>query len=375
VHGRPVAVVLQRSTYGHEVDSAIGFARFNDPGYVHDAASFQKAASGIDYTFNWFYTDDRDISYFSSGKLPIRAKGVDYDLPRWGDAKYDWQGWLPFRRHVHQTDPPRGYLVSWNNKTAPGFAAADDVWGYGTVYRSLALEDRLKHAIAGGRKVDIAGVTGVMAGAAVVDSRARYTLPWLLKVIGNDPRTRGARAALSSWLADGALRVDRDRDGHYAHEQAIALFDDWWQHGSRSVAYDVLSGRLGSRLAHAVPTLLDDHPRQGLGSSWNGIAFYGYVNKDLRTLLGRHVEQPYRLSYCGRGSLAACRSTLRASLLAAVQRVEKAQGVSSVGALTYDKHQDDIRSETAGAVSVRPIDWQNRPTFQQVVEFTGHRPR
>jgi hypothetical protein len=24
---------------------------------------------------------------------------------------------------------------------------------------------------------------------------------------------------------------------------------------------------------------------------------------------------------------------------------------------------------------VRPIDWQNRPTFQQVVQFTGHRPR
>jgi len=26
-------------------------------------------------------------------------------------------------------------------------------------------------------------------------------------------------------------------------------------------------------------------------------------------------------------------------------------------------------------VGVRAIDWQNRPTFQQVVSFTGHRPR
>jgi len=375
VHGRPVAVVLQRSTYGHEVDSAIGFARFNNPSYVHDAASFQKAANGIDYTFNWFYTDNRDISYFSSGRLPVRARGVDYDLPRWGDAKYDWQGWLPFTRHVHQTNPPRGYLVSWNNKTAPGFAAADDVWGYGTVYRSLALEDRLKHDIAGGKKVNLMQVTGVMAGAAVVDSRARYTLPWLLKAIGNDPKTKGARAALSQWLSDGALRVDRDRDGHYADEQAIAIFDSWYQSGRTSVAYALLRGRLGDRLAHAVPTLLDDHPRLGGGSSWNGIAFYGYINKDLRSLLGGHVTQPYRYSYCGAGSLSACRTTLRASLLAAVQRVEKAQGVSTVSAIRYDKTQDDIRSSTAGAVSVRPIDWQNRPTFQQVVEFTGHRPR
>ncbi len=375
VHGKPVAIVTQRSTYGHEVDSAIGFARFNDPGYVHDAASFQRAAGAIDYTFNWFYTDDRDISYFSSGLLPVRSRYVDYDLPHWGRKKYDWQGWLPFARHVHQTDPPRGYLVSWNNKTAPGFAAADDVWGYGSVYRSLALEDRLKKRIAGGRKVDIADVTAVMAGAATADSRARYTLPWLLKVIGHDRSTAAARKVLAGWLHAGAPRVDRDRDGHYAHEQAIALFDDWWQHGRKSVAYDVMKGRLGSRLAHQLPTLLDDHPRQGVGSSWNGIAWYGYLNKDLRTLLGRRVAQPYRYGYCGGGRLSACRRTLRASLRSAVARVLREQGVDSVRKLTYDKTQDDIRSATAGVVGVRPIDWQNRPTFQQVVELTGHRPR
>ncbi len=51
------------------------------------------------------------------------------------------------------------------------------------------------------------------------------------------------------------------------------------------------------------------------------------------------------------------------------------EGVTSVQQLTYDKTQDDIRSATAGVVGVRPIDWQNRPTFQQVVAFTGHRPR
>jgi acyl-homoserine lactone acylase PvdQ len=375
VHGRPVAIVLQRSTYGREVDSVEGFAELNDPGYVHDAASFQRAASHIDYTFNWFYTDDKDISYFSSGRLPIRSRYVDYDLPHWAGRRYDWQGWLPFRRHVHQTDPKRGYLVSWNNKTAPGFAAADDVWGYGSVYRSLALEDGLKRAVAGGRKLGIADVVGIMSRAATEDSRARYTLPWLLKVIGNDPRTRAARSVLRAWLADGTARVDRDRDGHYAHQQAIAIFDTWWQSGSHSVAYDVLKGRLGSTLTHQLPQPVDDHPRQGRGSSWNGVAWYGYVNKDLRDLLGAHVRQPYRFGYCGDGSLARCRTTLRASLRAAVARVEKAQGVHSVAALTYDKSQDDIRSVTSGAVGVRPIDWQNRPTFQQVVELTGHRPR
>jgi hypothetical protein len=46
-----------------------------------------------------------------------------------------------------------------------------------------------------------------------------------------------------------------------------------------------------------------------------------------------------------------------------------------VAELTYDKHIDDIRSVTAGVIGVRDIDWQNRPTFQQVVSFAGHRPR
>src|SRR5205085_1605289 len=39
----PVAVVTQRSTYGHEADSAIGFARINDPSYTHNATDFHHA--------------------------------------------------------------------------------------------------------------------------------------------------------------------------------------------------------------------------------------------------------------------------------------------------------------------------------------------
>jgi acyl-homoserine lactone acylase PvdQ len=375
VDGRPVAIALQRSTYGHEVDSVAGFARLNDPGFVHDAQSFEQAVSGIDYTFNWFYADDRDIAYFSSGQLPVRDSEVDYDLPRWGAPTYDWHGWLPQDRHPQQVNPPSGHLVSWNNKTAPGFSAADGVYGYGPVYRSLALSDRIERATAGGDRVGVARVAGIVQDAATVDSRARYTLPMLLRVLGDDPQTSAARDLLRAWLADGAHRVDRDRDGHYAHEAAIALFDAWWQDGDESLAYDVLSGRLGADLVRRLPEHLDNHPRLGVGSAWNDVGWYGYVSKDLRAVLGRDVAGAYSTGYCGGGDLAACRAELRASLRAAVDRVTAEQGVSSVRDLTYDKREDAIRSVTAGTVAVRPIDWQNRPTFQQVVAFTGHRPR
>jgi len=372
VGGKPVALVIQRSTYGHEIDSVLGFSEFNDPGFVHSARSFQKAASDIDYTFNWFYADSKDISYYSSGLLPKRSAKVEPDLPHWAGRKYDWKGWLSDRLHAQETDPKRGYLVSWNNKPAPDFSAADDNWSYGAVYRSLALEKRLVARIKGKKKIDLPGMVGVMAGGATADSRAAYTLKWLLKVIGKDKKTAAARSLLTSWLKAGAPRVDRDRNGSYEYQAAIALFDAWWEGGSQSVAYDAMSARLGP-LVRQLPQLLDDHPRLGQGSSFNGVAWYGYLSKDLRSVLGKHVTGPYSTGYCGKGSLRACRTILRASLAAAVARVLQRQGTSSVGQLTYDKSEDDIRSNTAGVVGVRPIDWQNRPTFQQVVSFFGHR--
>jgi hypothetical protein len=98
------------------------------------------------------------------------------------------------------------------------------------------------------------------------------------------------------------------------------------------------------------------------------------VVKDLDRVRG---EDPGAWSqpYCGGGDLATCQADLRASLREAVGRVLAEQGVASVDELTYDKHIDDIRSTTAGVVGVRDIDWQNRPTFQQVVNFEAHRPR
>jgi acyl-homoserine lactone acylase PvdQ len=377
VHGVPVALVHQRSTYGREVDSVIGFERLGNPGHTKDAASFTTAASAIDYTFNWFYADNKDIAYFSSGRLPIRAAGVDQNLPRWGDAAYDWQGWLAASRHPQQVDPPSGYLVSWNNKQAPGFTAADDQWGYGPVYRSLAISDRVG-ALARAGGATTPKLVAAVQDAATVDSRAAYTLPHLLDVVGNDPATAGAVALLRGWLQRGAHRIDADRNGSYDDQAAVALFDAWWQSTDsagteHAVAKDVLRGTLGG-LVDALPQKLDDHPRQGIGSSWNGVAWYGYVAKDLGRLTGQSQPGAWSRAYCGGGSLATCRADLRASLKAAVSRVLAQQQVSSVDRLTYDKHLDDIRSVAAGVVGVRDIDWQNRPTFQQVVSFAGHRP-
>src|SRR5436190_2121206 len=91
IRGKPVIYTRLRTTYGHETDSGLGFSYFNDPGKVHDARSFQQAASLIGYTFNWFYVDSRKIAYFNSGYNPVRAPRTDTDLPVM--ASREWRGW------------------------------------------------------------------------------------------------------------------------------------------------------------------------------------------------------------------------------------------------------------------------------------------
>ncbi|HVU73881.1 MAG TPA: penicillin acylase family protein [Mycobacteriales bacterium] len=372
-HVFPVAVVTQRSTYGHEADSAIGFARVNNPDYTHNATDFTNAFDGVDYTFNWFYTDDKDIAYKVSGLLPVRSKQTEPDLPRWGDARYDWQGWLAPNRHPHQINPPRGFLASWNNKQAPGFGVADDQWGQNAVHRVNLLAERIQALIKDGGRITPAQLVGAMIDAATADLRAEKLLPLALKMVGDDPKARPAIALLKKWVKDGAHRVDRARTGHYDDQAAIALFDTWWDDngkGDGGLAKDTIRPLLGS-LVDQLPHGTDDHPRQGVGSSWDTVAWYGYVSKALRMLLHLPVKQPYKNLYCG--TATTCRKALRASLETAVARALANQHVSSVDQLTYDKTKDDIRSVAAGLVGVRPIDWQNRPTFQQVISYTSHR--
>jgi hypothetical protein len=238
------------------------------------------------------------------------------------------------------------------------------------VHRSEALSDRLAELAAAGG-VTTTDLVAAVQDAATVDSRAVYTLPSLLDVVGEDPELAEAVTLLRGWAERGAHRLDADRDGAYEEQAAIALFDAWWGVAAEGVAQDVLRGTLGD-LVGELPQRRDDHPRQGLGSSWNGVAWYGYVVKDLDRVRGTDPGA-WSQAYCGDGDLAACQEDLHASLRAAVDRVLAEQGVGSVAELTYDKHIDAIRATTAGLVGVRDIDWQNRPTFQQVVAFTSGR--
>src|SRR5688500_340709 len=108
----------------------------------------------------------------------------------------------------------------------------------------------------------------------------------------------------------------------------------------------------------------------GPGGSAYISGWYGYVDKDLRTLLGKQVRQPYSRRYCGGGSLAACTASLRAALAAAGDALAAAQGPDPT-AWRADANRERIRF-TSGVLP-DTMRWTNRPTFQQVMSFRSHR--
>jgi acyl-homoserine lactone acylase PvdQ len=384
VHGKPVAFVHARSTYFHEADSALGFSQLNDPGFIHDPASFQRAAAKIGFLFNWSYVDADHISYFMSGWMPQRAPGTSPDFPILGTGGYDWKGydpashtadWLPASAHPQVTD--QDYLVSWNNKQAPGWAAADDQWGYGPIFRSQLIEDRIKADIAHGRKMTISQLVQAMDEPATEDIRAVQLLPVLLRAVGtpSSATLSAALASLQAWGAAGGHRRDMTRSGHDQFTPAIELMDAWWP----KLLQAEFGPMLGTDAFNTVRAMVD------FGSTDFAESWYGYVSKDLRRLFGIGSERGgYSQVYCGnlpgRGfSLVAlqrrCRAALQSSLAAALAVTPQQLYGSTCPSDPEPACSDKNTFTYASAIHIPAFPYQNRPVFQQVVTLTQRLPR
>jgi acyl-homoserine lactone acylase PvdQ len=362
--GKRVAISRARSTRGRELLSALAFQDLNT-NRVTSAHSFLRAMNQLEFVFNWFYADDRDIALYSSGRIPVRAPGVELGLPTPGTGAYDWRGFLPPSRHVQGINPRGGAIVNWNNKPGRGLPAADDNWSYGSVHRV----DLLNRAVARRRTHTVASVVAAMNEAATQDLRAARIVPLLEEVLRTGPAP-SARAELmllllSTWSQDGGSRLDRDLDGRI-DDPGAAILDAAWPRVADAVLRPVL-GPLVERLARLVPR--DDPPNPG-GSSYIA-GWYGYVDRDLRSLLGRPVSQPFATRFCGAGDLAACRASLWAALEEAGAELAAAQGPDPA-AWRADATGERIRFAGFLPDTMR---WSNRPTFQQVMSFRSHRPR
>lgn len=361
VGGQPVALVRQRSTYGAELDTVAPFflATRND---VHDAQSFLEVFNTTTGSFNWFYADADDVAYIHSGLYPERAPGVHPDLPVRGDGSHDWQGFIGFDRHPQAINPARGYLSSWNNRPARDWFAADADASRGASDRNEILTVRLEELVAQGN-VTRANVVEAMGDAATVDLRGQEILPGALDLLQQGELSNDQQEAvdlLRNWVAAGAMRRDRDDDGIYDSAAAVALMDAWYD--------PMIEAALPQITAVEANMIMGRHDAPGpMGSAFND-GYYGYLERVFDMALERS-SSPYRELRCA-GEGGDCRQALLSSLDSALASLG---GIGNRADFDADEEGDRIVHRPLGLSAVPAIDWQNRPTFQQVVEFNRRR--
>jgi acyl-homoserine lactone acylase PvdQ len=319
----------------------------------------------VEFTFNWHYADNRDIAFFSSGRLPIRPRDTDPSLPTLGTGGHEWRGFLRRAAHPQTINPRGGVIRNWNNKPARGFGAADNELSYGAVHRV----DLFKGFR---RKLKLHQLVGVMNRAATQDLRAVEVWPVIAAVLRGGPapdaRTQQAAGLVDAWVGRGSSRLDRNLDGAI-DDPGVAVLDHAWDRIANAVMSPVL-GPLTTDLAGLVQR---DDAASSTGSSY-GSGWYGYVDKDLRRMLGRSVRSPFSRRYCGNGNLTVCRTALWTAVKQAADELAVQQGANPA-AWRSDANAERIVFQPGLLGPTRTMRWTNRPTFQQVVSFKGHRKR
>jgi hypothetical protein len=220
-----------------------------------------------------------------------------------------------------------------------------------------------------------------MESGATIDPRGQEVYPVLRRVIdsgGGRAGVEGLMRHLDAWHGGGSHRRDLDGDNVYDESPAVALMDVWWPKLVRAQFQPIVGERFMTEAQKMNPFISGPGP----GGSAFGSGWWGYVDKDLRRLLGQRVRGPLSRRYCGRGNLRRCRDILVDTLKVAALEVSGNNNGASIDEVkvpaTCEEGKepqacDQIEFVTAGAVPTPPIPWQDRPTFQQIVAVEGRR--
>ena len=375
VDGAPYAVSNARANRGREPWSARALADLST-GKVKSSKDFFKIANEFDTTFNWHYVDYKNICFFSSGRLPIRATGIDSSLPTLGTGPYDWKGFIDQNTHPHGCNPKKvgtdnasDLILNWNNHPAKGWGAADDEWGYASTHRMGLFQRLFRTAHSGGKTLHLNDVVSVMNQAATEDTSAVNGWPNVKRVLlsgtgktfaaaAPDADTAAFASSIDDWITNhDASRLDGNLDGSFDYPGVAQWGVAWPQ-----ITNAVLDGRLTESLRN------DTWGRAGRGDKTNNGMGTGFVNKDLGTLLGDRFLSPYSQTYCGgTGGLAACRTALWTAL-------QTAKGIStSENPVDQREHFGPLYPNDPITKTEVTMRWVNRPTFQQAISYDSHR--
>ena len=277
---------------------------------------------------------------------------------------------------VSAVNPVDGVILNWNNKPAAGLDGRPTTsWAYGSVQRvPSCLERRGRswradrpHAGVGGGGDEPGrdrGPAQRRRSCAAISGRCSTAAP------APSPREQQMLDLVEQWRAE-RLEPARPRPRRGVDDPGAAIMDAVWDRWADAVMTPVLGPALVARLAAL--HIRSDDANPGGSSYIDG--WYGYVDKDLRALLGEARSQGRsRRTSAAQGDLAACRASLWA-------RARGRPATSSPRAAghptrpTWRANANAERIRFTRAILPLTMRWTNRPTFQQVVTFSGHRPR
>lgn len=192
-------------------------------GSAKNFADFQ--AAGLLYAGpqqNMIYADiDGNIGYYAPARVPVRHPdneiGGLLPSPGW-DAKYDWQGFLPYEELPTRFNPESGVIATANEKIIdddyPHFITHD----WSLPYRGNRIRAEL--ATTDSHTLETFG----NLHADVVSDMARDILPWMLANLEETP----VKEALANW--SGVMDVDLAEPlifyGWLRHYQQLLIEDE-----------------------------------------------------------------------------------------------------------------------------------------------------
>jgi acyl-homoserine lactone acylase PvdQ len=415
----PVALTVAKAVDFHELNAIVSFMELSE-NVPTNAQQFRQVMGQFPGTETWFYVDDKNIAYQESGYYPEHAKHSNPNLPYWGTGKANWVGFnpatytekdLPPPERPGETNPSDGYLISWNNKEAPGWYLGPTEWDGGPIQHALILKQRLMAEIrAGGGKTNLVGLARAVNTTATTDLREFDVYPVMRDVLGHvtGPDAQFV-ALLNQWYADGSQRLAPTGSNIYGNSVAVSVMDAWWPLAVKAIFEPALGSGLFGDVVNDVLNL-----PSGPGDEFGGYDWTGATYTDLRDVLlyntraaarararakhrshlppapGSHIvswDGSYSRIYCGNRSsdgagatIKACRAVLLSSLTAAIAQVEEKLGsdpatwkVDATCAQTSPASCDQEVPTTAGAIATPPFPWQDRGTYHQIVEINGHR--
>src|SRR5688500_5151092 len=222
---RGYALALQWTALAEDdlsMQAALGLAR------ARDWKSFLEAAQQLHAAQQTLtYADvDGNIGLVAAGRVPLRKNANDLKglapAPGW-DARYDWNGYLPFSELPRVLNPPGGTLVAANHKIVPpGYPHHLSV-EWQPPYRARRITELLHKS----RVHDVASFARMQLDT--VSLAVRELLPLLLTVKPATDEARQIVAMLAAW--DGTMAASRP-------EPLIVVA--WWRELARALYADEL---------------------------------------------------------------------------------------------------------------------------------------